>query len=208
MVFQSKDSLVMIKTRNENEKLDEATLERVISYLETKGATKKNACIMMNISYNTARLDRLIEAYKTKKEADAKRRAEKRGKPATKEEVSFIISEYLAGQPVDTISKNVYRGTAFIKSILSAYSVPERNISQDYFRPKLIPEEAVREEFSIGELVYSAKYDTIAIIEKELVQNNIKVYRIYLKGDWLRHAFQPAYELASLQSIRDLGVAL
>ena len=52
----------MIKTRNENEKLDEATLERVISYLETKGATKKNACIMMNISYNTARLDRLIEA--------------------------------------------------------------------------------------------------------------------------------------------------
>ncbi len=198
----------MARVRNLEERLDDATIERVIAYLETKGATKKNACSMMNISYNTTRLDRLIEAYKTKKENDAKRRAEKRGTPATKEEISYIISEYLAGEPVDTISKSTYRGVTFIKAILQKYAVPERNSSPDYFHPKLIPEESSRESFAIGELVYSAKYDTVALIEKELDQNNIKVYRIYLKGDWLRHAFQPAYELASLQSLRDLGVTL
>lgn len=198
----------MARVRNLEERLDDATIERVIAYLETKGATKKNACSMMNISYNTTRLDRLIETYKTKKENDAKRRAEKRGTPATKEEISYIISEYLAGEPIDAISKNTYRGIAFIKAILQKYAVPERNSSPDYFHPKLIPEESCRESFTIGELVYSAKYDTVALIEKELDQNNIKVYRIYLKGDWLRHAFQPAYELASLQSLRDLGVTL
>jgi len=198
----------MIKTRNIEEKLDDATLERVIEYLETKGATKKNACIMMNISYNTTRLDRLLETYKTKKENESKRRAEKRGTPATSEEISFVITEYLAGEPVDGISKALYRGVSFVKTILQNYSVPERNSSPDYFHPKLIPEESSRENFAIGELVYSSRYDTVAIIEKEFIQNNIKVYRVYLKGDWLRHAYQPAYELASLQHLRELGVLL
>jgi len=196
------------KARNEDERLDDANLERVIEYLETKGATKKTACNMLNIAYNTTRLDKLLESYKNKKEHDAKRRAEKRGKPATNEEVSYIISEYLAGAPVDSISKSIYRGTSFIKSVLEKYAVPERNSSPDYFHPKLIPEEASRDKFTIGEVVYSARYDTIAVIETEMVQNDINVYRVYLRGDWRRHAYQPAHELASLEKLRTLGVAL
>lgn len=198
----------MARSRNEDERLEDSNIERVIEYLETKGATKKNACNMLNIAYNTARLDKLIESYKNKKEHDAKRRAEKRGKPATSDEISFIISEYLAGAPVDTISKSIYRGTAFIKSILDKYSVPERNSSPDYFHPKLIPEDACRDKFNIGEVVYSARYDTIATIETELVQKGINVYRVYLRGDWCRYAYQPAYELASLEKLRALGVSL
>lgn len=198
----------MARSRNEDERLDGANIERVISYLETKGATKKNACNMLNIAYNTSRLDRLIESYKTKKEHDAKCRAEKRGKPATIDEVSYIVSEYLAGTPVDTISKAIYRGTTFIKSVLETYSVPERNSSPDYFHPKLIPEEAMRNKFNIGEKVYSARYDTIASIETEMIQNGINVYRVYLRGDWLRYAYQPAYELASLERLKDIGISL
>lgn len=190
---------------SEDERLDEASIERAIKCLEDKG-TKKAACQILNIAYNTARLDKLIEQYKTKKEADARRRAEKRGKPATKEEIGFIVTEYLEGVPIDTISKSLYRGPTFIKSVLNSYAVPERNGTPDYFRPKLIPEEASRERFAIGETVYSARYDVLAEIEKEIFQNGVYVYRMYLRGDWCQYAYQPACEIASLQKLRDEGI--
>jgi len=198
----------MVRSRNTDERLDDASMERVIEYLETKGATKKNACGILNISYNTARLDKLIDTYKQKKENDAKRRAEKRGKPATNEEIGYVITEYLAGNAISNISNSIYRGSAFIKRILVDYNVPERQSSPDYYHPKLIPDAAVRESFNIGELVYSARYDTLAIIDKELVQNDTFIYRVWLKGNWLQFAYQPAYELASLEEIRKLGVSL
>lgn len=198
----------MARSKNTEERLDDTSMERVIEYLETKGATKKTACGILNIAYNTHRLDKLIESYKQKKESDAKRRAEKRGKPATNEEIGYVITEYLAGTPINSISNSIYRGSTFIKRILADYSVPERQSSPDYYHPKLIPDAAVRESFNIGELVYSARYDTLAVIDKELVQNDEFVYRIWLKGNWLQFAYQPAYELASLEEIRKLGVSL
>lgn len=198
----------MARTKNVDERLDDASLERVVKYLETKGATKKHACGILNIAYNTTRLDKLINDYKQKKEDEARRRSEKRGKPASQEEISYIISEYLAGEPVDGISKSVYRGTTFVHSILERFAVPERRKSPNYFKPNLIPDEATRNRFSIGESVYSARYDTLATIETEKEQNGIYVYRIWLKGDWHQFAYQPAYELASLESIKKLGVVL
>jgi hypothetical protein len=194
--------------RSDDERLDDNSLERVIAYLQEKGATKKVACQILNISYNTSRLDKLIETYKQKKENDARRRAEKRGKPATKEEVSFIVSEYLEGNTLDSISKSLYRGTSFIKNILDAYAVPERNSSPDYFKPRLIPDEAVRTEFKENEIVYSARYDTLAKIIKEVPHKLGKVYQIWLKGEWQQYAYQPAWELASLQKLREEGIML
>jgi hypothetical protein len=194
---------------NDEERLEDSNIERVIAYLEEeKGATKKTACTMLNIAYNTSRLDKIIESYLTKKARDAERRAEKRGKPVTKEEASFIISEYLAGTPIAVISKSVYRGPALIKSTLLEYAIPERQQSPNYFKPNLIPDEAVRESFNIGETVYSARYDTLATIEKEYVQNDEFIYRVYLRGDWLQYAMQPAHELASLAKLRECGLQL
>ncbi len=197
------------KKVNDSERLDDASIERVIKYLGEKGATKKNACAILNIAYNTTRLDKLIEGYKFKKEEDARRRSEKRGKPATIQEIDYVVTEYLAGQPISKIAAQIYRGTTFVNSILEEYAVPQRNNSQDYFHPKLIPEEASREAFVVGEKVYSARYDTLAEVEKELDKlgpNGEKVYRVYLRGDWQQYANQPAYELASLQKLRTAGI--
>ena len=190
----------------DNERLDDASLERVIKYLEEKGATKKNACGILNISYNTTRLDRLIENYKAKKENDARLRASKKGTAITVDEATYIITEYLAGVPVSEISKAIHRSIHTIKSTLEKYAVPERQLSHNYFKPNLIPEEAVRDRFKEGELVYSARYDTLALIDKEILQNGIYVYRVYLKGDWLQYAYQPAYELASLDKMKERGI--
>ena len=49
---------------SDDERLDGNSIERVIKYLSEKGATKKVACQMLNIAYNTTRLDKVIEQYK------------------------------------------------------------------------------------------------------------------------------------------------
>ena len=194
----------------DDEKLDAASLEKVIALLEQeKPITKKDACAMLNITYNTTRLAKLIETYKEKKAAAAAKRASLRGKPATPGEVSYIISEYLEGAPIDSISERTYRGPIFIKNILEEYSVPIRAKSHDYFRPELIPEGAMRDRFKEGEVVYSARYDSTAKIEGEIRQKGQWVYRIWLLADkWKQYAYQEAAELASLEHLRKAGVSI
>jgi hypothetical protein len=196
------------KADRELENLTDTAYERVIIHLENKG-TKKAACEILNISYNVSRLDKLIEGYKEKKERDAKLRADKRGKPATPDEISYIVMEYLQGAPIDTISKSTFRGATFINSLLEKYNVPKRTASLDYKNPPMIPDDAVRNKFAINELVYSVKYDSLASIEAEFKQENENVYRIWLRHEnQQQYAYQPWWELASLQGLRDIGVQI
>lgn len=185
------------------ERLDDANIEKVIELLANKG-TKKAACETLNISYNTARLDKLINSYLERKARDAKKRAEKRGKPATKDEVSFAITSYLEGDPVMKIADSLHRSASFINNILEVYGVPKRHSSYSYFKPSLIPDEACRDLFKIGEKVYSARYDSMARIVSE---NKPGVYLIWLLSEkWQQYAYQPAYELASLEHLRKEGI--
>ena len=194
------------KADKDSEKLDDLSMERVIKLLAEKG-TKKAACQLLNISYNTTRLDKLIEQYKDKKEKEAARRIEKRGKPATKEETSFIITEYLEGATVDSISKSIFRGPGFIHNILEFYGIPKRNSSPDYFKPALIPDASVADSFEPGEQVYSARYDCLAKIVKEVPCPSGKTYRIWLNSERYReYAYQPVWELASLKHLRAEGI--
>ena len=199
----------------EQELMTEANILRVISLLEpkdtaTKPITKKDACQILGMAYNTTRLGTLIEDFKSKRDRDAQRRQALRGKAATNEEVTYIIQEYLEGNTVDAISKSTYRGSTFIKAILEKYAVPIRATSHDYFRPELIPDGAVRNRFNVGEVVYSARYDSTARIDTEQPHpQHACVYRIWLLADkWKQSAYQPAEELASLEHLRVLGVRI
>ena len=194
----------------DSERLDDAHMERVIALLEpkdgAKAGTKKEACEILGISYNTSRLGSLIEKYKEQKEKDATRRAEKRGKPASPDEIQFVIQGYLEGEAVSNIAESLYRGPAFVTAILLRYGVPMRNVPHSYFKPQLVPEEAMREAFKVGEVVYSMRYDSMARIVAEFKPG---VYRLYLLSEkWKQYCYQEALELASLQHIRDKGIAL
>lgn len=194
---------------SENEKLTPANLDHVIALLEdpVKPITKKDACAILNIAYNTTRLTQLLDKHREKKTRDAERRAALRGKPATKDEIIYIISSYLQGTPVEAISSSTYRGNTFIKNILDEYGVPIRARSHDYFKPELIPEKSMRTKFELGDLVYSARYDSLAKINHEIKQKDEWVYRIYLLSDkYQMSAYQPASELASLSHLAELGV--
>lgn len=197
----------------ETELLDDSHLERVISLLEpkdpnTKALSKKDACQILNIAYNTTRLGKLIDEYKAKKERETKRRAELRGKPLTAEEVCYIIGEYLEGVSIEEISRVTYRSREKISQALVDANVPVRPASYNYFRPELIPDSAVRGRFKPGEIVWSAQYDSAALIEKETTHPTWGfIYRVWLMAEkWKQYAHVPACELASLEHLRVLGV--
>ena len=204
----------MATRRNtEDENVNEASLERVIALLEPtegKPITKKEACGILCIAYNTTRLGALIEKFKEKKAKDAARRAALRGKPATTDEIIFAISEYLGGATIDSISKSTFRGPAFIHGILQNASVPVRASGNNYFNPELIPESAVRSSYRIGEVVWSSRYDSLARVDLEFkTKDGENGYRIWLMDErWLQCANQPASELASLEHLREIGVKI
>jgi hypothetical protein len=203
----------MATRKTNDDLLTEANILRVIELLEPKEGkpgTKKDACQILGIAYNTTRLTTIIEQYKAKKAKDAERRAALRGKPATSDEINFVIQEYMEGATVDSISKSLYRSSGFVGLLLERFEVPKRASSTDYFRPELIPEGAVRDRFAVGEIVYSARYDSCARIDKESHDPRYGwIYRIWLLSDkWLQSANQEACELASLEHLRTLGVKI
>ena len=203
------------KSASENDLMTEANISKVIRLLEpaeegVKPITKKDACQILGMAYNTTRLATIIEDFRTKQARNAERRAALRGKPATKDDLVYIIGEYLNGETIDAISKSIYRSPTFIKKVLEDNSVPVRVPGSTYFDPQLIPEGAVRTRFTVGEIVYSARYDSIARIDTETSTEKYGyIYRVWLLSDrWLQAANQEAYELASLEHLRVLGVRI
>jgi hypothetical protein len=199
----------------EEEMMTGANIAKVIRLLEPteegkKPITKKDACAMLGMAYNTTRLGTIIEEYKQKQVRISQRKSQLRGKPATQEEKVYIISEYLNGETVDAISKMTYRSSRFIKDVLEGNSVPIRVPGSSYFNPELIPDDAVRERFKIGEVVYSSRYDSTARIDAEQKTSKYGfVYRVWLLAEkWQQNAYQEAAELASLEHLRQMGVRI
>lgn len=200
-----------IKTQ-EHERLDEANLKRVISLLEDEKSpiTKKEACRLLNITYNTSRLNRILEDFKTKEEYAKKRRESNRGKPFTEREIKEIILEYLKGTSKSQISKFTYRSTASIDNILERYSIPRHTSSKksSYKHPAMIPDEAISEEFEPGELVWAARYNCVAEVIK-LIQEHPehgKVYNLWIFGKHNERGNQPWYELGKMPILKELGI--
>jgi len=196
----------------DTEDLSDSNIEKVIALLSAeKPCTKKEACSILRITYNTTRLQTIIDNYLEKKTRTAKLKAEKSRTPATESEVQFVITEYLQGRSVSSIADSLYRSSSFVDRILENCAVPKRSIGWSYQNPQLIPERSVKDTFSIGEKVWSARYESLATIKGELKNqpHPSKVYSIYLEDErWQQSAYQPAEELASLQHLTNYGVSI
>jgi len=199
----------------EKELLTDANLIKVIGLLnpedvKDKPITKKTACAILGIAYNTTRLTSLIEAYLERVKYTAERRKANKGKKVTEQETVLAIQSYIEGESVAAIAKMLFRSTGFVNRILDKAGVTLRALSHDYFIPEQIPDVAVRSEFAIGEVVYSAKYNANAIVKREMPDQaqlgHGKVYRVLLLGEEQKSAYTPAYELASLTHLVALGV--
>ena len=195
----------------EGENLTPANIKRVIELLENPETktTKKQACEILNISYNTTRLDSIIANFKEEQERTATLRAKNRGKPPTEGDIQYCIENYLKGDPLVDIAKRLYRPVYFVKNILLSRGVPLRQPGANYTTGvELVPEEAMRDTFKVGEVVYSMRYHTLAKIRNIYVdKKNQTVYGLYLMSDdTSMFAYQPAWELASLEHLKQYGV--
>ena len=195
----------------DSEKLDDNNVKYVIELLENdKPITKKEACGILRISYNTTRLGNIIMSYKERAETEARLRAKNRGKSASDGEIVRAIEEYLNGDSISEIAKCMYRSSSFIKGIIKRFNVPERSAASDYFSPELLPDEVLSEDFKPGELVWSTRYNTTARVDKLIQTQELhgKVYRVWTLGKSQRFASQPWYELGKLEHLQNLGVKL
>lgn len=199
----------MARKRNEHELLTDSNIERVIELLHgEKPITKKAACEILNISYNTTRLDSIINTYKERKQHDQDMREKKRYTAASKDEIDIIVSSYLEGDAVSVIANRIYRSDTFVKNIIERVGCPKRVVGSDYWHPELIPEPAMRETFNVGEKVWSARYNSMAII-KSVCENQPDVYSLWLDSEeWQQYAYQPYWELASLEHLRQQGITV
>ena len=211
------------------EKLDEANLNRVSALLnQDNPLTKKEACEMLNISYNTTRLSRILDEHNEVVSFREVRKSQNRGKKATTLEIKEAIESYLNGETVSDISKRLFRSTTFVKNILDRVGVPEKLPKTKRKGPDYLPDECVSESFEEGEKVWSASYHAPAIIKQEYTKEyqdanagiryinyeekyGCSLYSIWvIEGDteWSDHfgymtggfnAHQLAYDLGSLK---------
>lgn len=177
--------------KKEHEKLTQENIRHVIELLSAeKPITKKEACEILNISYNTTRLNNIIQDFEDRQNFRATRKAQLKGKPASSLEIKDAIQSYLRGESVSEISQAMYRSAGFVKAILQRVGVPTRPARVEERKGyAFLPDECMAEEFSIGERVWSAFYHAPSIVEKQYEdpmyeqKYESKCYSIYVLED-------------------------
>jgi hypothetical protein len=195
--------------KKEYEKLDDLTISKVVELFATeKPITKKAACEILNISYNTARLAKIIEDYKERIAYTAKRKEQNKGTPLDAYDIRYLVINYLKGDAISSIAEGLYRSYSMIQKALKDNNIPLRNISGDYFHPLPIPDENIQEEFKIEDLVWSARYNCVAEIDRLAQTHNThgNVYSIWVYGKYNEYAYQPWYELGILPIVEKLKI--
>lgn len=173
-----------IKTRK-HENLTETNIQHVIELLkDEKPITKKEACSILNISYNTTRLNKIIEDHEETVAYRERRKAQNKGKGATEMEIKQVVNFYLDGSNISDIAKSLYRSPAFIKAIIDRVGIPQKLAMTDYEGRKnaILPEQCVAEEFEVGEKIWAVRQNYPAIVQREVQEEKAEErgYKIYL----------------------------
>jgi len=214
--------------QKDHENLTDVNITRVIELLEsTPPITKKTACEILNISYNTTRLNNIIEGFKERKATQKRLRDANRGKPLTDDEKSSIIESHLKGETLIDISRSIYRPVALVRSVINNLGVPKRVSGEERRYPLFLPDSCVAEEFHPGQKAWSAVYHAPCEVLKEVPgkkyeeEYGCKCYQIYViepLDDALDtfpnikvggfNAYSTAYNLGSLEHLLEYGIKL
>ena len=170
-----------------HENLTKANIAKVIDLLEAeKPITKKEACGILNITYNTTRLGNIITEYKRDLEIAVKIKAKLKGTPASESDIKFVVQGYLSGDNVSNIATRIYRSPAFVKSIIERIGVPMKLPESDYAgkRSAMLPEQCVADSFEVGEIVWAIRKNYPAKIVREITpQHQVENAGYACEGD-------------------------
>lgn len=222
--------------KKDHENLSDANIQKVITLLNDKTPiSKKEACSILNIAYNTTRLQRIIDDFQDKIDYRELRKKQNRGKAASSEEIREAVERYLSGDSLSEIASGLFRSTGFIRSIIERVGVPTPSKENGIC---VLPESCISESFSPGEIVWSAQYNKPARVEQELsvdyqaeragfqdvnyeAKYGSKCYAIYVMEEvrddtekWANveaggyFAYSLAYDLGKLSHLEEFGVNL
>jgi len=155
----------------------------------------------------------------------ARRKAQNKGKAATKKEITDAVAGYLEGMTVADIAKSLYRSPAFVKGIIERIGVPQKLAHTDYEgrRNALLPDQCMADEFEEGERVWAIRQNYPAIVQRELKpeqaeERGYKLYLVYTieaQQEDLKDTYFPylsfagknhaiaAYDMGSLRHLRE-----
>ena len=198
--------------KKDYENLTPANIEKVISLLNpsssdeattpTKPITKKQACDILNIAYNTTRLSNIIEEYNDQKQYTKKRKAGLRGRPASDAEINEACSSFLGGDTISDISKRLFRSAGFVRSILERVGVPSRpSNKEERLIPHYFPDECVAEEFKNEEIAWSAQYHSTVIVKNKLTPEYVNSKKGMAPVDYESKYGCPCYSIYVVQKI-------
>lgn len=216
-----------IKSKS-HEKLTDTNIKHVISLLEAENPiTKKEACEILNIRYNTTRLQKILDDWRDTVEFRERRRSMNKGKPASADEIKMIAQMYIEGFNISSIAQSIYRSPAFVKSVVERIGIPMKLPSTDYeaIRNAMLPEQCVAESFEDGEIVWAIRKNFPAKIVREhtnmdyVSKHGAKCYLIYtIEENNFENTFFPhlqvggqyssqlAYDLGSLRHLEQYGI--
>ena len=215
--------------QKKQERLEEDNLNRVQEALASSTPiTKKEACEMLNISYNTTRLSRIMEDHSETLRYRATRKSQLKGTKATDLEIKQTIEWYLDERPISDIAKAMYRSSTFVKNIINRVGVPEKRPKTEQQGSGYLPEECVSDTFEPGEKVWYTRKDLPARVIKEFRNDTnyenkygSKCYQIYVieltdfespyfgfikEGGYYATAL--AYDLGSLKHLEKYGAII
>jgi|SaaInlV_135m_DNA_2_1039731.scaffolds.fasta_scaffold31230_2 hypothetical protein len=207
--------------KKEYEKLDSANIVHVIKLMEQKEKpiSKKEACAILHISYNTARLSKIIEEHLEYEKHKATRKAENKGKAATQYELATIAQDYIEGANITKIAARLYRSSGFVKAQVEKLGLPIKHTGEEKRKVAMLPDQCISMSFSIGEKVWSAVYNGPAEIRKEILGDyeknyGSKAYRMYVfeKSEKISdtrggfYAVSAAYDIGSLKHLEEYGI--
>lgn len=115
----------MARNKIDTQDIPEAKIRQAIWYLKT-GKTKKFVCEHLNIAYNTKRLDKIIEDFKTKEAREKELKEKAKNTPLTDAIKKDIVSSYLNGEAQSTIATRYYISPQRVKNVLLESNVPIR----------------------------------------------------------------------------------
>ena len=183
-------------------------MPEVIAKLEAeKPITKKLACEMLGIAYNTTRLENLIQEYKDDLARVKLRKKQVRKEAVTEETVREWAKEYLVnGMPINEIAEFAYRTPLLVKTWLERYGALLPKTSPNPLNPEYVPEACMSSDFEEGELVYINGYCSFGVIKREIKSKTAeaagyKAYRILLLGDERQHVNYMSCDICAVEHL-------
>ena len=168
--------------KKDYENLSTQNIEKVIALLNpsssapttTKAITKKEACDILNIAYNTTRLNKIIEEYHEKKAYTAQRKKKLRGQPASQAEIAEACESYLQGGTISEISKSLFRSPSFVRALLEKVGVPQRPANkEEKLGSHYYPDALLSDDYAEGEVAWSATYHAAVEVHARLTPEYI-----------------------------------